>query len=383
MQLDDLRRLAVARAFAPETDLASAIRAMGYVQADPIRAPARAQDLILRHRVIDYRIDDLEKRYPQLPVVEDMLHNYGFFPREHLALLYPRTLSARWRQFVDEHGPLRNKLLRFLNENAVAHPRDVERALGTGARANGWGGTSSATTLMLEALHREGHAEVVRRNGGIKVYARARPRPPALPAIKRADGLIRLAINLYAPLTQKSLMRLLAMMGSRKPDIDYAKRIALMVARDELRREVVDGQTWIWPAHEVIPEESEDRARLLAPFDPLVWDRERFETFWGWSYRFEAYTPPAKRKLGYYALPMLWRGNVIGWANVTIDAGRVKIETGLVSRKPTGTNAVAFRYALAAEVERISEFLATGQLIAEASFPAAEKIASFLRHNWR
>ena len=360
MQLDDLRRLAVARAFAPPTDLAGAIRAMGYVQADPIRAPARAQDLILRHRVANYRIDDLEKHYPQLPVVEDMLHNYGFFPREHLALLYPRALSDRWHQFVDEHGPLRNKLLRYLNENVNAHPREVERVLGTGPRINGWGGTSSATTLMLEALHREGRAEVVRRDGGVKVYCRAQPRAPALPAIKRAEGLIRLAINLYALLTQRNLMRLLAMMGGRKPDIDYAKRIELMVSRDALRREFVDGRPWLWPAHEVLSEELEDRVRLLAPFDPLVWDRERFETFWGWAYRFEAYTPPAKRKLGYYALPMLWRGNVIGWANVTIDAGRVKIETGHVSRKPTGTNAVAFRYALAAEVERVSEFLAVG-----------------------
>ena len=357
MQLDDLRRLAVARAFAPETDLASAIRAMGYVQADPIRAPARAQDLILRHRVANYRIDDLEKHYPQLPVVEDMLHNYGFFPREHLALLYPRTLSARWRQFVDEHGPLRNKLLRFLNENAEAHPRDVERALGTGARSNGWGGTSSATTLMLEALHREGRAEVVRRNGGIKVYARARPRPPALPAIKRADGLIRLAINLYAPLTQKSLMRLLAMMGSRKPDIDYAKRIALMVARDALRREVVDGQTWIWPAHEVIPEDSEDRARLLAPFDPLVWDRERFETFWGWAYRFEAYTPPAKRKLGYYALPMLWRDRVIGWANLAVIDRKLHVETGFANDIAIRRERKALQLALEIEIELARLFL--------------------------
>ena len=47
--------------------------------------------------------------------------------------------------------------------------------------------------------------------------------------------------------------------------------------------------------------------RLLAPFDPVVWDRRRFEMFWGWAYRFEAYTPAAKRQLGYYALPLLWR----------------------------------------------------------------------------
>jgi uncharacterized protein YcaQ len=50
--------------------------------------------------------------------------------------------------------------------------------------------------------------------------------------------------------------------------------------------------------------------RLLAPFDPVVWDRTRFELFWGWAYRFEAYTPPRLRKLGYYALPLLWRDKV-------------------------------------------------------------------------
>ena len=56
--------------------------------------------------------------------------------------------------------------------------------------------------------------------------------------------------------------------------------------------------------------------RLLAPFDPVVWDRRRFELLWGWAYRFEAYTPAAKRKLGYYALPLLWRDRVIGWGNL-------------------------------------------------------------------
>ncbi|EWS60580.1 hypothetical protein Y695_04569 [Hydrogenophaga sp. T4] len=54
--------------------------------------------------------------------------------------------------------------------------------------------------------------------------------------------------------------------------------------------------------------------RLLAPFDPVVWDRDRFERLWDWAYRFEAYTPPAKRVRGYYAMPLLWRDQVIGWA---------------------------------------------------------------------
>ncbi len=56
--------------------------------------------------------------------------------------------------------------------------------------------------------------------------------------------------------------------------------------------------------------------RLLAPFDPVVWDRTRFEHLWGWQYRFEAYTPVKKRVRGYYAMPMLWRDRFVGWANL-------------------------------------------------------------------
>ena len=73
---------------------------------------------------------------------------------------------------------------------------------------------------------------------------------------------------------------------------------------------------------------TDDRVRLLAPFDPVVWDRRRFELFWGWPYRFEAYTPLAKRKLGYYALPMLWRDRVIGWANLSVRDGVLQHELG-------------------------------------------------------
>ena len=68
--------------------------------------------------------------------------------------------------------------------------------------------------------------------------------------------------------------------------------------------------------------------RLLAPFDPIVWDRRRFELLWGWTYRFEAYTPAPKRKLGYYALPLLWRDQVIGWANASVRNGRLALATG-------------------------------------------------------
>jgi hypothetical protein len=76
--LDDIRRFAVARSLFPPMTLQGAIDALGFVQADPIRAPARAQDLTLRHRVEGYRAGDLERHYPTLDVHEDHFINYGF-----------------------------------------------------------------------------------------------------------------------------------------------------------------------------------------------------------------------------------------------------------------------------------------------------------------
>ena len=119
------------------------------------------------------------------------------------------------------------------------------------------------------------------------------------------------------------------------------------------------------PAAERIPQskaakhEPDDTVRLLAPFDPLVWDRRRFELFWGWAYRFEAYTPAPKRKLGYYALPLLWRDAVIGWGNVGINndkrGDRLVSSFGYAKGKPPRD--AGFRRGLEEELERMRGFL--------------------------
>jgi uncharacterized protein YcaQ len=94
--------------------------------------------------------------------------------------------------------------------------------------------------------------------------------------------------------------------------------------------------------------------RLLAPFDPVVWDRRRFEILWGWAYRFEAYTPVARRTLGYYALPLLWRDRVIGWGNLTVRNSTLHTDVGYVSSAPRDRG---FRRALELELHRMRAFL--------------------------
>lgn len=92
--LGDLRRFAVASSLFPPITLKGAFDKLGLVQADPIRSPARAQDLMLGHRVDGYRAGDLERRYESLGIEEDVFVNYGFVARALQALMH-RDLMSR------------------------------------------------------------------------------------------------------------------------------------------------------------------------------------------------------------------------------------------------------------------------------------------------
>jgi len=352
--LAQLRNYAVARTLFPPRDLESAVRTLGFVQIDPIRAPARAQDLILRHRVSGYRAGDIEKQYASLPLAEEIIHVAGILPRESLPLLHPRPARDPWH-VEQEHPRLAKRILAHVGRHGPTHPRELQKALGKKLVINGWGGESVATTRMLEVMHYRGHLRIARRDKGIKIYELAHALPESLAADERVTRLIELMLHLYAPLPERSL-RELAFVVSRTslPGADGAKAVARLLEGDSVRHAVVDGVTYVWPANEKIQIEPHENVRLLAPFDPIVWDRRRFELFWGWAYRFEAYTPPAKRKRGYYALPLLWRDEVIGWANATLESGALDVETGFTAKRP---REAAFRRELDAEVHRMSEFL--------------------------
>jgi uncharacterized protein YcaQ len=142
MTLDTLRERAVARSlFTPRT-LEHALDRLGFVQADPIRAPARAQDLTLRHRVADYKAGDLERRYAALDVEEDVFINYGFVSRDLHALMHPREKPPR----TSDPRSRRQKLLAFVRDKGEVHPADVHAHFSHGTVTNYWGGASNATT---------------------------------------------------------------------------------------------------------------------------------------------------------------------------------------------------------------------------------------------
>jgi uncharacterized protein YcaQ len=353
--LDDLRRYAVHR-LGSATTLERAIATLGFVQADPIRAPARAQDLTLRHRVAGYRAGDLERRYATLPVEEDFFINYGFVSRRVSALMHPRDGAGLLPTASNKRA---RAVLDFIRERGSVHPREVDARFDHGTVVNYWGGSSSATTHLLENMHYRGWLRVVRREAGIRIYGPHQHGPaPKTPSERRAalDELVDVVVRKYAPLPSSSLVYVIRRVRYGVPQWSHEISAAQARAKQRLARAEVDGQTWYWPADEAVDaSEIDDEVRLLAPFDPVVWDRRKFESLWGWPYRFEAYTPVKKRKLGYYALPMLWREHVIGWANVSGRDGAMQVQTGYVSGRPPRDR--SFKPALALELDRLRTFL--------------------------
>ena len=352
MVLDTIRSFAVSRSLFKPTTLQRAIDRLGFVQADPIRAPARAQDLTLRHRVKDYRAGDLERRYVSLDVEEDFFINYGFVSRRLHTLMHPRERCV----LPEVPRARRHKLVAFVRERGEAHPRDVDAHFSHGTVTNYWGGSSNATTHMLEDLHYRGWLRVVRRERGIRVYAPREPSPgDELSTRERVDGLVDTVVNIYAPLPAPSLANVIARLRYAAPQWRKLLKDALARARQRLAHARVDGLDWYWPEGETPATDVENRVWFLAPFDPVVWDRRRFEMLWGWPYRFEAYTPVRQRRWGYYALPMLRRDRVIGWVNLSLADGGWHAELGYVSGAAPRDR--VFKRELDAEIERMRRFL--------------------------
>jgi uncharacterized protein len=367
--LDDLRRYAIARSLFAPTSLPQAISKLGFVQADPIRAPARAQDLTLRHRVKGYVAGDLERRYAKLPIEEDFFVNYGFLPRATAQLMHPRTprtvwTKARWKQA--------HAVLDFVRERGVVHPREVDAHFAHGKVQNWFGGSSNASTQLLDGLHYRGLVRIAARVGGVRTYAPALAPANATEspenvnetehALAALDQLVDVIVHKYAPLPERTLSELVSHLGGGAPQWRHLRNAVIKRAKERLSSTPLDGVNWLWPASEK-PLSSRyataDTVRLLAPFDPVVWCRRRFELFWGWAYRFEAYTPAPKRVRGYYALPLLWRDQVIGWGNVAVKDGVMTAELGYVAGSAPRDG--LFKRELEAELARMRVFLSLSE----------------------
>ncbi len=346
--LKEFRRRLVSGSFPAFSDLAAGLEGLHFVQADPIRAPARAQDLILRQRVAGYQAGELETQFPTLNAEEGFLFAYGFMKPEVWR-------DLRWRSRA-KLTKLEREVLAAVTELGEAHPRGLDERFGKRSVRNYWGGKSQQTKRVLEDLHHCGYLRVSRREKGVRVY-----QVPEDSETYEADPVRRFArlalatTHVFGPTSKRFLVSELGGFRHLIPKrAEREKVVDDLVASGQLSVLEVEGVSYLWIRDEWQSKDVPDRARILAPFDPLVRNRPRFEQVWGWPYRFEAYVPAAKRERGYYAMPLLWRDDVIGWANARVEGSRLRVAVGYAKKQPSSK---AYRHAIESEVEAMTTFL--------------------------
>ena len=348
LSLTEFRRRVVAGSFPKFASLSKAVRSIRFVQADPIRSPARAQDLILRQRVDRYLAGDLERRFPRLQAEEGYLFAYGFMTPEVWQCLRHRPKLKLNRMEL--------KVLQCVAEFGEVHPRVVNERFGSKSVNNAWGGSSQETKRVLEKLHHLGHLRVSRRENGVRMYQVAED-PGETPRDPRARyrRLAQTTAQVFGPTTKSFLISELRSHNHLLPKrVDRDAAVESLVEAGELSVTEVDGVAYLSSRNALTSGDVQNRVRILAPFDPVVRNRERFEQLWKWSYRFEAYVPAAKRERGYYAMPVLWQDNVIGWCNARVADKRLTVSLGFVGKRPRSKD---FRHCCEDEVQGIAAFL--------------------------
>ena len=227
--------------------------------------------------------------------------------------MHPRAASGAGRAAAPE---AREAVLEFVRERGAVHPREVDAHFAHGTVTNYWGGSSSATRICSTQMHYRGLLRVARREGGIRIYARRSEHEPGRRRGRRARARIDALVDVRrAHVRAAARARACRASCSR---LRYA--VPQWQARAEsraLRRAPSSGsRTHASTASTGTGRRTSAWRREHAAETPCACSRRSIRwsgiagassCFWGWAYRFEAYTPAPKRKLGYYALPLLWR----------------------------------------------------------------------------
>ena len=314
---------------ASRTALRNAIARMQLLQIDTIHVVARSPYLVLFSRLGHYPRTWLEDALAHGDVFETWAHEACFAPIDDLLLhrAYNRHARYHWGLIKAEksHTQQRahlDKLLDHIRVHGAVKSSDFERSEGQGGAWWGW----KDEKRWLEALFATGELMVARRENFHRVYdLTQRVAPQAL--AQEAAGQCGDATHAHRQFIEKAITALgisqarwvndYFRMKPRLKDFDLDG----MVQDGTLSRVVVDcwdAPGYVHRSHQSLLQKAKKGAlepthcTLLSPFDPVVWDRERAATFFDFDYRLECYTPEPKRIYGYFVLPILCRGELIG-----------------------------------------------------------------------
>jgi uncharacterized protein YcaQ len=312
------------RARATKRDVSRLVRRMGALQIDTISVVARSPYLVLWSRLGAYDPRWLDELQAEGDLFEYWSHEACFLPIEDYPLYRRRMQNARqmgWKYAralvdADPEGP--DRLLAHVRRHGPVRSADFERTDGGSGAWWGW----KPEKRLLESLLTSGELMIARRQGFQRVYdlrERVLPGWDATPVPSAAETTRALALRAVRALGIARAAWVPDYFRTGKPDTRAAVR---RLADDgELVRVRVDGwpdEGFVHPDHLPLVHRASAGAlrpvltTLLSPFDPLVWDRARVSEAFGFDYRIECYTPEAKRRYGYFVLPILHKGALAG-----------------------------------------------------------------------
>lgn len=336
---------------------------IGLVQIDSVNTLVRAHELPAFARLGPYGRTLIKE--------STELHRELFEYWGHAACLMPMATQPLWRWRMDRmREGERGRVDRIERERpgyvaaVLAEVRDrgpiAASELTDGGTAKGpWWGWADGKSV-LEWLFWTGELSVAsRRNGFERVYDLTERVVPAevlaAPTPSIADAhrqLVRIASRALGVATRTDIFNYLYLRADRT-----AASIAELVEAGELLPVTVDG--WSDPAYLAAgarqPRRVDARA-LLAPFDPLVFDRARVERLFGMRYRIEIYTPAPKRTYGYYVLPFLLGDTLVGRVDLKAERARATLLVQAAHSEP-GVDVPAVAAALADELRVMAGWL--------------------------
>ncbi len=310
---------------ATRLSLRRCLERMQLLQIDTIHVVARSPYVVLFSRLGSYPTEWLDQALASAELFETWAHEACFAPIQHLALhrSYNQQTRRHWgiARGEESHEKQRaqlDALLAHIAANGPVKSSDFERGDG---QSGGWWGWKDEKR-WLEALFAKGELMVARRQNFQRVYDLAHRVCPAiktmaLPAAAEVHGRFIEKAILALGVTQARWVHDYFRLKPRLKDADLDP----LVAQGLLRRVQVQGWSvagYVHAAHAGLLKKAltgkltATHTTLLSPFDPLVWDRERAAVMFGFDYRIECYTPQAKRTYGYFVLPILHRGQLIG-----------------------------------------------------------------------
>lgn len=309
---------------ARESDILATITRMSLLQIDTINIVARSPYLVLFSRLGDYPSQWLDAALTRGELMEYWAHEACFLPRSDFKLIRHRMLTPEnmgWKYkaaWMNDHAGEIELLIQHIQHNGpvrsadFAHPRK-----GT----SGWW-EWKPHKRHLEGLFTAGKLMVVERRNFQRVYDlthRVMPHwdderdllPRAQAELFMLDNSAR-SLGIFREQWLADYYRL------KRPDLQRWRETR--AEQQQIIPVEVDTLGMLWLHAELLPLLEQAQAKklsathsaVLSPFDPVVWDRKRAEQLFGFSYRLECYTPAPKRQFGYFVLPLLHRGQLVG-----------------------------------------------------------------------